>query len=782
MEQPKGYRRIAWAMLTAGAIWGWGAVAAGAQDTSDLVVEVKVSGNDRMSTNAILANVKTRAGHTYDDAIVRADERRLLETGRFVSVSVEKTQTDRGVVVTFVVVERPAISNVVLKGNKKFDNAELTKELGFGAGGPLSRYAAESGRQAILKKYRSDGYYFASVSVDWKAYQDRRELVYTVVEGQQVKVRKVRFQGNHYFSGWKLRWDVSTERRFWPIVKGYLDTEKLQRDVTTIRNLYVADGFLDAEVGRQLEFSDDKKDVRITFVIDEGQRYRINDVVFQGNKVFSDEQLAGRMELHRGEFYTTLALRRDVKVLEGTYGELGYIHARVSAKKRFLDPQLPPPEWARHLGQPALLNLVITVEELDQYRVGQVIIRGNTITQSRVIRRELRIFPEQLYNTVAVELSEMRLLESRLFGQVSITPVGRAPGVRDALVEVTEGRTANIMFGVGVSSKDGVLGNISFSQRNFDIMGWPSAKRRFWRGEAFKGAGQTFRATLEPGVEMMRFSIDWWEPYLFDRPYSLGVRGFLFNRAREKHDETRYGPVVSVGHMFKNRWYGELSTRLEGIEVTNVASTAPPEVFQVQGTNMLLGVRGSLSRNRTDSRWMPSKGDSLRLAYEQVLGDFTFGKATADYHIYKTLYVDALDRKHILAGRATIGQIIGDAPIFERFYGGGLGSVRGFRYRGISPRSAGTMDQIGGDFMVFAGAEYTFPLIAEVLRGVVFLDTGTVEADTEITTYRVSSGFGIRWIIPFFGPVPMSLDFGWPLVKGNQDNTQVFSFTFGWTF
>lgn len=782
MEQPKGYRRITWVVLTAGAVWGWGAIAACGQDTSDLVVEVKVRGNDRMSTNAILANVKTRAGHTYDDAIIRADERRLLDTGRFVSVSVEKTQTDRGVIVTFVVVERPAISRIVLKGNKKFDDATLTKELSFGAGGPLSRYAAEAGRQAILKKYLSEGYHFASVSVDWKAYEDSRDLVYTIIEGQQVRVRKVSFKGNHYFSTWKLKWDVSTEQRLWPVVKGYLDTEKLQRDITMIRNLYVADGFLDSEVGRQLEFSDDKKDVRITFVISEGERYRINDVVFRGNKVFSDEELAGRMKLRRGEFYTTLGLRRDVERVENTYGELGYIHARVSAKKRFLDPQLPPPDWARHLGQPALLNLVIVVVESDQFRVGQIVIRGNTITQSRVIRRELHIFPEQLYNTVAVEESERRLQESRLFGAVSISPMGKAPGVRDALVEVTEGKTANIMFGVGISSKDGALGNISFSQRNFDILGWPGPKRRFWRGEAFKGAGQMFRVTAEPGVEMMRFSIDWWEPYLFDQPYSLGVRAFLFTRQREKYDETRFGPVVSVGHRFKNRWYGELSTRLEGVEITDLASTAPPEIRKVQGASALLALKGSLSRNRTDSRWMPSRGDSLRVAYEQVMGDFTFGKVTGQYRIYRTLYVDALNRKHILAGRAMVGQIIGDAPIFERFYGGGLGSVRGFRYRGISPRSRGTKDQIGGDFMIFAGTEYTFPIIADVIRGVVFLDTGTVENSTEITTYRVSAGFGIRWIIPFFGPVPMSLDFGWPLVKDDQDDTRVLSFTFGWTF
>ena len=170
-----------------------------------------------------------------------------------------------------------------------------------------------------------------------------------------------------------------------------------------------------------------------------------------------------------------------------------------------------------------------------------------------------------------------------------------------------------------------------------------------------------------------------------------------------------------------------------------------------------------------------------------MVGTDVFGKFNADYRIYRTVYVDALDRKHILAGRMAFGQIVGNAPVFEKFYGGGLGSVRGFQYRGISPRGhwpggAKHKDAVGGDMMLFAGAEYTFPLLADQLRGVVFLDSGTVEEDFGIQTYRVSAGFGVRWTIPFLGSVPMSFDFGFPLVKDEDDRTQLFSFSLGATF
>jgi len=184
---------------------------------------------------------------------------------------------------------------------------------------------------------------------------------------------------------------------------------------------------------------------------------------------------------------------------------------------------------------------------------------------------------------------------------------------------------------------------------------------------------------------------------------------------------------------------------------------------------------------------MPTTGDRFNFGYEQVVGTDTFGKFNAQYKIYRTVYVDALDRKHLLAGRTAFGQIVGDAPVFEKFYGGGIGSIRGFEYRGISPRGhwpsgARHKDAIGGDMMFFAGAEYSFPILADQLRGVVFVDSGTVEEDFELTTYRISAGFGVRWTIPFFGPVPMAFDFGFPLVKDEDDRTQVFSFSLGWTF
>jgi outer membrane protein insertion porin family len=762
------------------------AASASAQDAQSSVAEVRVAGNQQMSADAVLTNVRCRAGQAFNEDVVKADEKRLLETGRFESVVASRATTDQGVIVTFTVVERPLVASVRFEGNKAFTVAELSKELTFGQHDPLSAFNVESGRIAILNKYKSKGYQFVAVTTDEPALTANRAVVYKIVEGPKVTVRKIAFEGNDFYGDFKLKQSISSSQRLWPFVDGYLDTDQVAQDELTIRNMYISEGFLDCEVGRQLDFSPDRERATLKFLIKEGPRYRINKVLFEGNKVFSDAELARRLKFAQGEFFTELTLRRDIKALENTYGELGYIDAKVSTRRQFLSPTAPPPDWAKRYGKPALLNLVFEIREDDQYKVGKIDIRGNTITQDRVIRRTLQIFPEQLFNTVAMDESKSRLLESRLFESVDITPVGEQKGVRDVMLQVVEGKTAEFVIGAGVSTNNGVVGTVSLTQRNADILAWPKTWKQFIQGEALKGAGQTVRVVAQPGTEVSSFNVEWEDPAIFDKPYSLSLQAFLFQRQRETYDETRYGGVASIGHRFKNRWYGEIAGRAEEVRIDDLDHHAPPEVREVEGNNFLTGLKLSAIRDRTDSRWNPSTGDRLRLSIEQVLGDFQFLNAQADYRIYRTVYVDAMDRKHIIAGRGMVGNMFGgDTPVFERYYGGGIGSIRGFEYRGISPRSKGTDEPIGGEFMLYAGAEYSFPIFGtegQQLRGVVFLDSGTVEESATITTYRVSAGFGLRWTMPLFGPVPMSFDFGFPLAKDKDDDTQIFSFSLGWSF
>jgi outer membrane protein assembly complex protein YaeT len=756
------------------------------EDLPDVVSTIRIEGNEEIPDGMILSRLRSRAGQQFNPQVVRQDERRLLETRWFDRVASLVRRTDRGVELIFQVKEQEGIRRlreVRFEGNEQLAERKLERELPFAAGEPVTGVTAQAGLQALLEAYRSEGFHRAEVTFDPNGLRRSGVLVYAIREGPRAYLDDIHIRGNTYFTSLWLRLSMVSKERFWPFVRGAYNPEQLQRDVEMIRNKYIAEGFLDAEVALlPPAFDDERREVEITIVIKEGPRFRVNEVIFKGTTVFRGEDLRERLALQRGEFATAESLQRDVEKIENTYGEVGFIDARVQLRKVFVDPRSELPDWARDLDTPGLVDLEYTVTEADQYRIGMIDIRGNDVTQTRVIRRELTFFPEQLYNAVAVEDSKGRLLDSTLFSKVKIEPTNRFGDIVDVLVEVEETESGRMMFGVGLSSNSGLVGTISITERNFDITNPPTSWRDVTAGRGLRGAGQYFNIAAEPGTELSRYFVDWREPYLFDLPYSLGTRGYFYTRDQGEYNETRYGGVVSLGHRFPNRWYAEVSSRIEGVVIDEIDPWAVPEILAVEGSHALLGLKGTLVRDRTNSAWLPTRGDRLRLSYEQVMGDFHFGVLESSYNIYKTVYLDAFDRPHIVSGRARVGYIFSEAPVFERFYGGGLGSVRGFSYRGISPRSLGTDTPIGGEFLTFLGVEYTFPLVAEQLRGVLFVDTGTVEEGFEIDTYRASTGFGIRWTIPFFGQVPMSFDFGFPIVKDDQDDTQVFTFTLGWSY
>ncbi len=777
---------------------------AGADDPSGRVSDVRVQGNTRTSRAAVMAHLRTQVGRIYDPKIVARDRQRLLRTGRFESVVIYGRTTPAGVVVTCVLVERDLVASVTFVHNRAFSAKELLKEVTVTPGGPLDVFAVEAGRRAIRLKYRNAGYYFAEVSYDADALAKRQQVIYSIIEGPDVNIFSLRFEGMTYFNAYQRKWMELTTLRssdspwWWLLPAGELKDDDVEHDVNAIRKRYVDEGFLDAAVSRTLEFSADKSDVALTYVVRENARFYVNKVIFRGNAVFSDAELARRLVLEPGDIVKSEAIKIDVERLTTTYGQLGYVDVAVRHVKQYLPPAAELPAWAQQIDDAypvALVNIVYTIREGGQSRLGRVDVRpaaayefSRSVTQRRIALREMTLFPGQLFSMSAAKESENRLLDTRVFGQATIKPIApidpiaREFGIRDAVVEAVEGKTANFIVGVGVSTNTGVAGTISFAQRNFDIRAWPDEWRDVIRGHAWKGAGQTFQISGEPGTTISRFNVNWFEPAINDRPYTLNLRAFLASGIRETYDENRAGFGVSVGHRFKNGWYAELASRTENVEIVNIENDAPAQIVNLEGYTFLQGLKASLTRNRADSRWKPSTGDVLTIRFEQILGDFTFENVSAEYRIYQTLHVDSLDRKHILSGKAAVGQIIGYAPTFERYYGGGVGGIRGFRYRGISPRSGMTDEPIGGDFLAYLGAEYTYPLAGEQLRGVVFLDSGAVDQDIEFGTWRVSTGFGIRWQVPALGPVPVSLDFGFPLVKHRQDDTRLVSFTLGWMY
>jgi outer membrane protein insertion porin family len=328
-----------------------------------------------------------------------------------------------------------------------------------------------------------------------------------------------------------------------------------------------------------------------------------------------------------------------------------------------------------------------------------------------------------------------------------------------------------------------------YQQRNFDISDAPASLEEWfhpWR--AFRGAGQTLSIALEPGTRYSQYYVDFVDPYWGDQPVRFDASGRIWKRFRESYDEGRTKGAFEFERRLESNWRPSLGFRAENVTVTDVDFDAPEEIFEVKGNNMLYGVTLGIGEVALDDQYDPSVGHTLNAQYEQVTGDFTFGLLEGTYVRYWPLYEDVLGRKTVLAAKVLGGTVLGDAPPFEKFYGGGTGhyGIRGFEYRGVSTRGLQThvpfpqkKDPIGSDWIFLTSTEVTTPLVGDNFRALFFLDSGTVETGH----YRLSIGTGLEIKVPqVFGNIPMRFELGFPLLRDDEDETQVFSFSGGGLF
>jgi outer membrane protein insertion porin family len=744
-----------------------------AEATGDLIVRVLVRGNVRATTHRILGQMRLREGSAYSPVAVDEDLKRIYSLGEFDNVVLRPEKTPEGLVLVVEVTERPVLERLIFEGNRKFSDKDLTDAVGASPGSLLDRNKIFQGAQAIERKYREGGYYFVKVTLDDSLLGSSRVAKFAVTEGPRVRVSKITFSGNHSIAARELEGKIETRAYFIILSPGTFDEEQLARDVVAVRNYYIDQGFRDVKVDRELEFTPDKANLTVHIVVEEGPRYKVRSVSLVGAKRFAPSLLEKQMDLKPGAAYTADAVRHDAEMVRETYGEVGYVDVSVRPTVDFTD-------------EPATVDVTLKIEEGAVVHVGEIKIEGNRFTQDRVVRRELRFFPEEAVNTKLIEKAKRRLEGTGLFkpNGIQITTIPTAnPEVEDILVRVEETETANFILGAGISSNSGVVGNISLVQRNFDISDWPKSQQEFWRGESFRGAGQLAQIVLEPGTELQRYRIDFSEPRLGGSDYSFSTSAFLFDRKRDSYDERRIGMNFGLGKELSENLRAFANFRLENINISSIDADAPKDVRDVKGSSGLTSVEVGLVKDTTDSLLFPTEGYRLMGSVEQagaLGGSYTFTKATIDGRKYWTITKDVLDRRSVLALRGRVANAFGDPPIFERFFAGGQGSIRGFRYRGVGPHENDTA--IGGDFLALASAEYLFPIFEKTLTGVLFLDTGTVEKNISFGSWRSSIGFGVRFTVPFFGPVPFALDFGIPISKKKGDETEIFSFSIGTSF
>jgi outer membrane protein insertion porin family len=686
-------------------------------------------------------------------------------------------------------------------GNRAFKDKVLRQRIGPITGDYLDPILVEMGRKTIVDVYQKIGFAFVNVTLDSEEFS-KGNVVYKIDEGPKVKIVSVKFTGNDNIKTKSLKKVIKTKRKkrfYWPF---YYSEQMLAEDIERLENLYYERGFLDHSISAKKEFTEDKSKARITFIIDEGPVYHIKDLFLTGNKAFDAQTLRTRLQLQPEQVYLKRKADVDAKNLAKLYYEQGFIDAKVVQVPRFIpDVNMVNVEFEITEGsrfQIGRIDIVTGGELTQDTASGQLSISGNESIQDKSVRRVLDEYgftPGELYNAdIAPPQGGGKLEEyvqrKVVAEEVIIRPQGQpyqSPGDpnllgQDVIVGIEEGKTGIFQPGIGVSSDSGIIGSLVFDQRNFDANDWPESFGEFITMNAFKGGGQRLNISLSPGTEVSVYSFDFSDPYWRDKPVTFDLLGSKFKRFRESYDENRLKGAVGFEQRRKENWRRSLSFRTENVSVDSLDLDAPKEIRDVKGDNIIFGAKFGIGRDMTDDEFRPSQGYTFNINYEQVAGDHTFGVPRGTYVWYKTLHEDLLERKTVLGTKLHAAAIVGDAPPFEKFYAGGSYSIRGFEYRGVSTRGLQTnvvnpkrKDPIGSDWIFLASSEVTVPLIGNNIAGLFFVDSGAIDTGP----YRAAVGIGVQILIPWFGEVPMRFELATPIMKGSDDDTQVFSFSIG---
>jgi outer membrane protein insertion porin family len=766
-------------------------------------VDIKFVGPATVSEQFIRVNIRAKAGDLYRPSSTQDDVRSLYGTGQFYNIRVSTEPTNGDVVLTYIVQARPRVTEVKLEGNKKISDNKLKKKITVKVGDPLDEQKMFSNVQEIKKLYEKYGYPDTQakyvLNIDENAGTGR--VTYQIVESPKVRITSVQFVGAAAFSQKQLSKEIKTRKHWmwsWLTGSGTFKEDEFDTDKETLATFYRDHGYLDFEI-KDVKFAyPTTNHLAITFYIYEGRQYKVGAVKFSGNKIFSDAQIIAGMKANHnyqrlkgqtgvnglvmdvGSIYTPDGLQKDTTAVQDFYGGKGYIDVQPGSTLRVI--QIPNVDTGT-------MDLEFQIDEGRRTYVEKINIAGNIKTKDKVIRRELAIAPGDVFDMVHVKISKQRLEGLNYFEKVDMEPSPLdppVPGRKNLDVDVKEKNTGNLTFGAGFSSVDSLVGYVEMTQGNFDLFHPPN----------FTGAGQKLRIKAQLGTERQDYELSFIEPWFLNRKLSLGVDLYRhqlnFESPNNMYDESRSGMRLSLTRaLWSDFFIGSVSYTLEQVGISlnspynkprttgqppvpdpNTGKAEVPQAILDQtGAHLFNRFETTLAYDTRNSTQLPNHGQRTEIDPEISVGSSSFVKV----QLRTAWYFPGLAKGHVieLVGRTGIASSLsgGDVPFYDRYYLGGLYSLRGFTFRNISPRQQDTpyvkKEPVGGDSFYFGSAEYSIPLLEKDnglgVRIAAFYDVGSVGTGTTTFSGNFNDdwGLGFRLNIPHLGP--LRLDYGIPI-------------------
>jgi outer membrane protein insertion porin family len=737
-------------------------------------IDIQYAGPATLSKEKILANMRTAVGKPYSEQAVEDDIRALYATGSVTNVRIfgEPLSDNSGVRVVVVIQPKANISSVKITGNVSISTKRIRHLISTKTGQTLNEANLEQDKQKILDEYANHGYSQTGVSyrTDVDNVTGAAAVTFTITEGAKTVVKEILFEGNSTFTTKSLRKIIKTRPAnvlSFLTKTGRVDNDQLDQDVDALKAYYQNHGFEDVVVQQPRIEPVGNGKVTLVYAIVEGPVYHVGTVAVTGAQVFTTPQVSSLLKTTAGKVFSPQDLKDDVKDIGDLYGERGYIDANINAETSSAGVRI--------------INVDYTITEGTQSYIEHINIQGNTRTKDKVIRRELAVYPGDVYNTKLVDVSKSRLENLGYFNKdrgVQIYPSDTdIPGRKDVNVLVEEARTGSFNFGAGFSSIDSLLGFVEVQQTNFDLLNWPT----------FTGGGERFHARLQIGTERTDADLSITEPYFLDYQLSVGNDVFYSTAdfVSDVYEQKDYGDDITVRKPINAFSSVRADYRLENIKIYDISSGVSQDILRDAGNHSRSSLTLGYTYDDRDSVFLTRKGERFDMSAFVAGGPLGGSVADWGFDINGAKYW-LFPGDTILTVNAEVSDVENydnsdHVPIFDRLYLGGPNSLRGFRFRAMAPHDD-KGQPIGGDSLARITTEYTFPIMDRI-RGAAFYDGGFVNPgayDMSLSKMGSDVGLGLRLDLPI-GPV--RLDYGIPIQNPyHSSSSGQFNFSIGYQF
>ncbi len=716
------------------------------------ISKVEVVGIKKVEIEAIKEKISSKPGLVVDNYIIQADIKKIYKMNFFEFVEAHAEGSGPRRVLKFVVKEKPIVSKIVIEGNDGIDDDELKGQLETKQFSILDINKIKNDLGKLQKHYEEKGFYLASISYRLKTLNNENiELYFDVKEFQKVKIKQVSFLGNKAFSDDELKDIMETrEDSFFSALSGSGSFKEFsfQTDIEKIKYFYRTKGYLQVNMGvPEVTVSEDKKWVFITAKLNEGPQFSVNDITFQGEVLFTENELDKKIQLKRGEIYSEALLRTDLQFLTEMYQDKGYAFANVLRNLKIVPGENK-------------VDVEFSFEKGKKAYFGKIFVKGNTKTRDKVVRRELKIREGEMFTGTGLRESKENVNRLGFFepGSVvfnTVTPKGK-DDVLDVEISVKERNTGQISLGAGYSTASKEFVSASIAQTNF------------------MGYGQNLSFSFSHSSTTQVFNLGFTDPYFLDSKWTLG--GDVYRTNNEASSAFSYRKVgfdTRLGYPIAEY------TRVYGVykfEDTTITSLDDITINKEQEEGLSSGLELTLQRDKRDNRFEPSSGyfTAASVEYTGLGGDKKWLKSNLDGRYYYKVVGDLVFRSRLNVAKLSK---VEDRPVprTEKFTLGGSRNLRGYGYDAIGPKrqvpiTSGTTTIIktfndGGLMMVNSSLELEHPLAREAgLKWVLFVDGGNVfeKYMGQNEDYQIFGdyGFGFRW----FSPIGvLRFEYGYPM-------------------